>query len=159
MGFRNIFPFILPFIITLIEYYFFTGVQTIIKDFSPQRKFTIQIVYWVISGITIFVFTYSLFWPVQDWPSFFRAYVVSILFVLFLSKLIGCVFLLIDDVMRIFRFGYQFATTFNEPEKREGISRFKFMAYLSVTFFTIPFVSLFYCMRFIAKHAAHRSVK
>ncbi|HXB39968.1 MAG TPA: metallophosphoesterase [Bacteroidia bacterium] len=156
MGFRNIFPFILPFIITLIEYYFFTGVQTIIKDFTPQRKFTIQIVYWVISGITIFVFTFSLFWPIQDWPSFFRAYVVSILFVLFVSKLIGCVFLLIDDVMRIFRWGFQLVTTFNEPEKREGISRLKFMAYLSATFFTIPFVSLFYgAVRGVFRYKTH----
>lgn len=69
---------------------------------------------------------------------------VSILFVLFASKLIGCVFLLVDDVLRIFRWGFQLATTINEPEKREGISRLKFLTYLSATFFTIPFVSLVY---------------
>ncbi len=130
--------------------------QTIIKDFAPSRKFTIQIVYWVISGITIFVFTFSLFWPIQDWPSFFRAYVVSILFVLFVSKLIGCVFLLVDDALRIFRWGYQFATTFSEPEKREGISRLKFLAYLSGTFFAIPFVSLFYgAVRGVFRYKTH----
>lgn len=144
MDFRQIFPFLLPVIVTLIEYYFFTGVQTIIRDFSPQRKFTIQIVYWVISGITIFVFSYALFAPVQGWPSFFRAYVVSILFVLFVSKLLGSVFLLVDDVVRLFRWGYQLATTLNEPEKREGISRLKFLTYVSATFFTIPFVALTY---------------
>lgn len=118
--------------------------QTIIRDLSPQRKFTIQIVYWVISAITIFTFTFTMFWPIQNWPSFFRAYVFSILFVLFISKVLGSVFLLVDDVIRIFRWGFQFVTTFNAPEKREGISRLKFLAYVSATFFTVPFVSLFY---------------
>ncbi len=141
---RNIFPFLLPLIVTLIEYYFFTGVQTIIKDYTPQRKFTIQLVYWILSGITIFVLTATLFFPIQDWPAFFRAYIFSILFVMFVCKLIGCTFLLVDDVLRLFRWGFQFATTINEPEKREGISRLKFLAYLSGTFFAVPFISLFY---------------
>jgi hypothetical protein len=70
--------------------------------------------------------------------------VFSILFVLFISKILGSVFLLVDDVIRIFRWGFQFATTINEPEKREGISRLKFLAYVSATFFTVPFVALFY---------------
>ena len=78
------------------------------------------------------------------WPAFFRTYIFSILFILFFSKIIGCVFLLLDDILRFFRWGYQYAVTFNEPEKREGISRLKFLAYVSGTFFAIPFVSLFY---------------
>lgn len=138
------FRFILPLIVIGIEFYFFSGVQTIIRDFQPQRKVTIQIIYWVISGLTITGLTLSVFWPPQSWPSFLRLYGASLLFILFVSKLIGCVFLLVDDVLRLFRWGYQFAATFNHPEKREGISRLKFLAYTAGTFFTVPFISFLY---------------
>lgn len=157
MSSRYVLSFILPFIVALVEFYFFTGVQTIIKDYTPQRKFTIQIVYWVISGFTICVFSCTYFYPIQDWPAFFRGYVFSILFVLFISKIIGSVFLLVDDVGRIFRWGYQYATTFNEPEKREGISRLKFLTYMSTAFFAVPFVSLFYgAVRGVFRYKTHR---
>ncbi len=156
MDLRSSFPFILPFIVLLIEYYFFTGVQTIIRDYTPQRKFTIQIVYWVLSAITIFCFSFAFFWPIQNWPAFFRGYVFSILFVMFLSKVLGCVFLVLDDLTRIFRWGYQLATTIHEPEKREGISRLKFFTYLSATFFTIPFVTLVYgAIRGVFQYKTH----
>lgn len=156
MAFRNIMPFLLPFLVTLIEYYFFTGVQTIIRDLSPQRKFTIQIIYWILSGITICVFTVTLFTPIQNWPSFFRGYIFSILFVMFVCKIIGSVFLLVDDVLRLFRWGFQFATTINKPEKREGISRLKFLAYVSGTFFAVPFISLLYgIVRGVFKYRTH----
>lgn len=156
MSSRFVLPFILPFIVALIEFYFFTGVQTIIRDYTPQRKFTIQMVYWVISGITIFVFSSTYFFPIQDWPSFFRGYVFSILFVIFISKILGSVFLLVDDVGRIFRWGYQYMATWNEPEKREGISRLKFLSYLSATFFAVPFFSLFYgAVRGVFRYKTH----
>jgi len=138
------FGFILPLIVIGIEFYFFTGVQTIIRDFQPQRKVTIQIIYWVISCVTIAGLSVSMVYPMQNWSQFLRAYLASILFVLIVSKLIGCLFLLVDDILRFFRWGVQFAATFNHPEKREGISRLKFLAYVSGTFFAIPFISLFY---------------
>ena len=138
------FRFILPLIVIGIEFYFFTGVQTIIKDFQPQRKVTIQIIYWVISGISIGISVIAMFYPPPMWPAFFRTYIFSIIFILFFSKIIGCTFLLVDDITRLFRWSFQFLTTINHPEKREGISRLKFLAYVSGTFFAIPFISLFY---------------
>ena len=138
------FGFILPLIVIGIEFYFFTGVQTIIRDFQPQRKVTIQIIYWVISCLTITGLSISMFYSMQNWSQFLRAYLASILFVLFVSKLIGCVFLLVDDVLRLFRWSFQFVNTLNHPEKREGISRLKFLAYVSGTFFVAPFLTLFY---------------
>jgi len=153
---RFILPILVPFLVTLIEFYFFTGLQTIIRDYAPQRKFTIQIVYWIISAITICVFCLSIYFPIQAWPSFFRGYIFSIIFVLFISKIIGSLFLVVDDVGRIFRWGYQFATTINEPEKREGISRLKFLSYMSATFFAVPFVSLVYgAVRGVFRYKTH----
>ena len=150
------FRFILPLIVIGIEFYFFTGVQTIIKDFQPQRKVTIQIIYWVISGLTILGLSASVFIPMQSWPQFVRSYLATILFVLFASKLIGSLFLLVDDIFRLFRWSFQFVTTYNHPEKREGISRLKFLAYTSGTFFAIPFFTLFYgAVRGAFKYKTH----
>ena len=151
------FRFILPLIVIGIEFYFFTGVQTIIKDFQPQRKVTIQIIYWVISSLTIIGLSASLFFPIQNWPVFLKSWVATILFVLFLSKLLGSVFLLVDDILRLFRWGYQFATTYNETEKREGISRLKFLAYTAGTFFAVPFFTLLYgAVRGAYKYKTHK---
>ena len=136
--------FLLPLIFILIDWYFFTGVQTIIKDFPQQRKVTIQTVYWVVSALTIFCLIISGVFSQASLPNFFRGYIVSILFILFLAKFFGCIFLLIDDLIRLFRWGYQFATTVNHPEQREGISRLKFLTYVSASFFATTFISFFY---------------
>ena len=136
--------FLLPLIFILIDWYFFSGVQTLIKDFSPQRKVTIQSVYWVISALTIFCLLVTGVFSQASLPSFFRGYIVSILFIIFLSKFLGCIFLLVDDILRLFRWGYQFATTINIPEKRVGISRLKFLTYASGTIFGLSFASFFY---------------
>ena len=136
--------FIVPLIFILIDWYFFTGVQTIIKDFSPQRKSTIQIIYWTISALTFLLLFISFGVDQKSLPGFFRSFVVSVLFIIIISKLLGSIFLLIDDVLRLFRLGYQYVTTFNQPEKREGISRLKFIAYVSGGFFATSFLSFFY---------------
>jgi len=136
--------FLLPLIFILIDWYFFTGVQTIIKDFPQQRKVTIQTVYWVVSALTIFCLIITGVFAQASLPNFFKGYVVSIIFILFLGKLFGCIFLLIDDLIRLFRLGYQFATTINHPEQREGISRLKFLTYVSASFFATTFISFFY---------------
>ena len=138
------FKFILPIVFILIDWYFFTGVQTIIRDFPQQRKVTIQTAYWIVSGLTIFCLIALGVFSQASLPNFFRGYVVSIIFILFLSKFLACVFLLLDDILRLFRWGYQYAATFQHPEQREGISRLKFLSYVSATFFAIPFVSFFY---------------
>ena len=136
--------FLLPLIFILIDWYFFTGVQTIIKDFPQQRKVTIQTVYWVVSALTIFCLIITGVFEQASLPNFFRGYVVSVIFILFLCKFLGCIFLLTDDILRLFRWGYQFFTTLNHPEQREGISRLKFLTYVSATFFAVPFVGFFY---------------
>jgi predicted MPP superfamily phosphohydrolase len=138
------FKFLLPLIFILIDWYFFTGVQTIIKDFPQQRKVTIQTVYWVVSALTIFCLIITGVFSQASLPNFFKGYVVSIIFILFLGKLFGCIFLLVDDLIRLFRWGYQFATTVNHPEQREGISRLKFLTYVSASFFATTFISFFY---------------
>ncbi|MHB8260996.1 MAG: metallophosphoesterase [Bacteroidia bacterium] len=140
----TLFKFILPLIFILIDWYFFTGVQTIIKDFPPTRKVTIQTVYWIISALTILCLIITGVFSQASLPNFFRAYVVSIIFILFFSKFFGCIFLLIDDILRLFRWGYQFVATFKHPEQREGISRLKFLTYISAGFFGTLFVSFFY---------------
>ena len=139
-----LFRFILPLIFILIDWYFFTGMQTIIKDFPQPRKVTIQTIYWVVSGLTILLLVISGVFSQASLPGFFKGYVVSIVFVIFLSKFIGCIFLLIDDIFRLFRWGYQYVTKFNHPEQREGISRLKFLTYTSAALFGATFVSFFY---------------
>ena len=135
---------IVPLFIILIEWYFFTGVQAIIKDIPNPRKSTIQITYWVISLITFIGLFVSFNVPQSYLPNFYRGYMVSFFFIIVVAKLLGCIFLLLDDVFRLFRFGYQFVTTINHPEQREGISRLKFLTYTAGTIFSATVASMFY---------------
>jgi hypothetical protein len=69
--------------------------------------------------------------------------------IIFVCKLIGSSFLLIDDIVRLFRW---IASLFNKAPKEaiedgaEKISRLKFFSYLAVTFTVIPAVSFIYGM-------------
>jgi predicted MPP superfamily phosphohydrolase len=138
------FKFLLPLIFILIDWYFFTGMQTIIRDFPQPRKVTIQTIYWIISALSILCLFISVLVPQGNLPGFFRAYVFSVVFIIFISKLFGSIFLLVDDILRLFRWGFQFFTTINHPEKREGISRLKFITYVSAGFFATSFITFFY---------------
>ncbi|MBS1645799.1 MAG: metallophosphoesterase [Bacteroidetes bacterium] len=139
-----VFKFFLLLIFLLVDWYFFSGVQVLIKDLTPPRKSTIQIAYWVLSALTIFLLILTFSVKDAHLPVFFRSVVVSILFVLFISKFLGCLILLIDDMMRLFRWGFQYAATIHTPEKRTGISRLQFFGYTAAGLFSLSFVSLLY---------------
>ena len=138
------FKFVFPVILIIIEIYFFQAVQAIIRDINPIRKFTIQIVYWSISCLSLSLSLIAISLPPPEWPPFFKTYLFSILLILVVSKIFGSIFLLMDDLLRLLRWGTQFFTHFGHPEERKNIERYKFLSYISLGLFTIPFASLFY---------------
>lgn len=135
---------ILPVLLLILDFYFFSGLQALTRDSSPHRRTVAQIVYWTIAVFGYICIIYATATPQHKWPLFFKTYITSVLFVIYFSKLVGCLFLLVDDIIRLFRWAYQFFATIKHPEQREGISRLKFLVYVSGTFFTLPFVSMLY---------------
>ncbi len=134
------------FIILLIEFYFFQAVKTFAQDFSQSKR---QIVYWIaglLAAFNIVIGLVSLFYPPPEWNNFFR-YVSSIGLIILICKILGCSFLLIDDVFRLFRWICALAVGQTEQETAGShlkISRLKFLSQTAIAFTVIPAAGFVY---------------
>ncbi|MCC6181789.1 MAG: metallophosphoesterase [Bacteroidia bacterium] len=148
-------------LVLFIEFYFVQAVKTVSVDYSPnKRKYLLWLVYFLAIS-SIIVFSIASVYPPPEWTVTMRIF-LAIFFVLLLSKLLGCTFLLIDDIIRLFKWiGSKFSsnTITNDNETNNQISRLKFFSYLALTFTIIPAVSLLYGMLFGAYRYRLHKVK
>lgn len=132
-------------IILAVEFYFLQAVRTFVQDFSQGKKHFILWTAYVFAGLSILIGLIALFYPPGKWNSFLR-FVSSAAFILIVCKLIGCSFLIIDDLIRLFR--WIFSLFQNRSQEavvaKEGISRLKFMSQLAVTFTVVPAIGFLY---------------
>ena len=129
---------ILFLLVSIVEIYFLQAVKTFIQDFSPGKK---SAMLYTAYGFALFTFglgVVTLFYPPPNWNNFFR-FILAISLVLFICKLIGCSFLLIDDIIRFFRWIFSLfkSKSADAIETVNKISRFKFMSQLAITFTVI----------------------
>jgi predicted MPP superfamily phosphohydrolase len=146
-------------LIVLVELYFLQALKTISADYAPQKRKIIFIIAYSLAGINILISSVAMFYPPPEWNGLLR-FISSAALILFVCKLIGSSFLLIDDVIRLFRW---IASLFNKTphhaieEGANQISRLKFLSYLAVTFTVIPAVSFLYGMvRGAYKYRVHK---
>ncbi|MDQ3192872.1 MAG: metallophosphoesterase [Bacteroidota bacterium] len=141
---------ILAFIL-FFDIYFYLGLNSLIKNLSPKRKKAILYSYW---GFTLFVIVYmltALAVPSQHWPLFIRVYVTSVIIIVTVSKIFACIILLIDDIIRIFRWSASaiLKSTSKKEQPVENItrvSRLKFLNQFAFILAAVPFISMFYGM-------------
>lgn len=140
--------FIFFILVTIIEVYFLQAVKTFSQDFSDGKKKVILWVAYALAFYNIAIAVTSLFHPVPEWDPKFR-YVAAAGLILVICKLFGISFLIIDDVIRFFRWIYQLIfvkVQAGEQVNEGGISRIKFLSQLAITFTVIPAVSFLYGM-------------
>ena len=137
---------ILFLIIAFIEFYFFQAVKTFIQDFSQNTKSVLLLVAYFLIGISFFIGLTSLFYPPPQWNNFFR-FLCSVFFIILLCKLIGCTFLIVDDLIRLFKWVitlFKKRVSASPIENNEGISRLKFFSQLAIAFTVIPAIGFIY---------------
>ena len=142
----------------LIEFYFLQAVKTFVQDFSIHKKNTILYITYSLMALSIVMGIISVIYPPPNWNSFFR-YLLSIIMILLICKLFGSLFLLVDDVVRLFRWIYSlFAHKDKEiVDAAQGISRLKFFSQLAVTFTFIPAIGFVYgVVRGAYKYRVHK---
>ncbi|RTL47223.1 MAG: metallophosphoesterase [Sphingobacteriales bacterium] len=91
---------IIASILIILDVYVFQAVKTVLQNTSEKTRIWVTVIYWVIaifSWIALFALPY-----IQDLQvsKFFRNYVFAILVGLFMAKLIGSAFFLMDDIRR-----------------------------------------------------------
>ncbi|TAE21974.1 MAG: metallophosphoesterase [Candidatus Kapaibacterium sp.] len=98
------FPFRLLFlcgVIIFLDWYFFHAVQMFMRTSTPAKRTIVSMVYWGITLASLSAILFSLFVPLHHLPHFVRVYIFSFFIIIGISKLIGSVFLLVDDGMRL----------------------------------------------------------
>lgn len=135
-----------------VDLYFYQAVKTVLIGSSSLRKNIIFYVYW---GFTIFTFLLFLtpsFFTFNDFPKFIKVYFFAFVVMVIISKLIGSVFIAVDDIVRLFRWIGSYFTKAPEIISTEvavnphAISRLKFLNYIAVGMAALPFGSFIYGM-------------
>ncbi len=134
-------------LIILIELYFLQAVKTFTQDFSQGKRNAILYTTYIIAGISILMAIVAVIYPPPNWIPFFRL-LSSIFVIIVLCKLLGCTFLLIDDIIRLFRWVFSFfkSKPVEVTDAAEGISRLKFLSQVAITFTVVPAVGFIYGM-------------
>ena len=149
--------FVIFAIVIFFEWYFIQALKTISIDYSPsKRKYLLWFAY-SLAVCSILLFAIAAFYPPPEWNNTMR-FISAIFLILLLCKIIGCVFLLTDDIIRLIKW---ITSKFNSKSSSENpenqISRLKFLSYLAVTFTVIPAFSFIYGMvRGAYKYRVHK---
>lgn len=120
----------------LIDLYTWQGVKLLVRNTSDQTKRWIAAVYWGYSISLILFFLAFRFMQFHMEPIIMR-FVAALIFSIFIIKLIWTFFLIIDDVLRVFRWFTQdifkpSVAGYESNAEGRGISRLAFLNYLGL---------------------------
>jgi predicted MPP superfamily phosphohydrolase len=150
--------FIFVIVLVFFEWYFIQALKTISIDYTPnKRKYLLWFAY-SLALCSLLLFATSAFYPPPEWNNTMR-FIAAIFLILLICKILGCVFLLVDDLIRLVKWIiYKFSGNTPTAENTgTPISRLKFMSYLAVTFTVIPAFSFIYGMvRGAYKYRVHK---
>jgi predicted MPP superfamily phosphohydrolase len=139
---------ILAGFMVLLDFYVFQIVKAVSHGAGPKTKSIIFISYWTISVVAILILFVLPYLHLDTYSRSVRSTLFAIIIGLFLAKLIGAVFFLIDDIRR----GVQWLAgkvLFRNTEGEEmggeaGISRSLFLSWLGIAVGGGLFTSLVY---------------
>lgn len=139
-------------LLIFIDLYFYQALRTIMIGSSIARRNLVFYIYWGFTLFSFLLFLMPTFIPFQDWPKIVRVYLFAFVFMVLISKIIGSVFIAMDDIIRLFRWIGSFFTKAPETVAGEtvqnphAISRLKFLSYVAVGMAALPFASFVYGM-------------
>lgn len=137
-------------VVLALDWYFFHAINNFIRTFSPTKRSVITWAYWSLTVLTLVLLALPFVYPTQNWSQFVRVYVVSFVLIIGISKLVGSVFLLVDDVIRLGEWAWLKISAFRgAPHLAQGlppISRKMFLTNLALVAAALPFGSFLYGM-------------
>ena len=143
---------IFAILILLIDWYFYQAISTVIKVASAGKRNLIFYIYSGVTVVSVLTILTPIVYPYTEWNKFFRIYFFAAIAILLFSKIIGVLFLLIDDIIRFFRWigSYLVKTEATDvvagSENDHRISRLKFLSYVALGMTAIPFAGFIYGM-------------
>jgi predicted MPP superfamily phosphohydrolase len=135
-------------IILAIDIYYYRALKGTIENLSPFTKKVVKISYWLFTlfAIGFMFFAASFFINKTPPPKFARTYVMGVLLIIALSKLIGCLFLIIYDLIKliIWLIKKSFKPKTEAKDSINGISRIEFLKKTALIASIIPFSTLMF---------------
>jgi predicted MPP superfamily phosphohydrolase len=125
----------------LIDLYVFQAIKTVTQNLDPTAQKAIYFLYWAVFAIT--AATFALATATRGTPpNAYKTYLASTLFIIFASKLVVVLFLLLDDGLRIGKI------VLNEANGNTGFdpSRNKFLNQMGLLVAAVPFTAFIYGM-------------
>jgi hypothetical protein len=139
----------------LIDLYSYQAFRFATRGYSQSAIRLIKIIYWFVA---CFCYALIVFTQISDWHSwniYFRTYSIALLIILIPSKIVLVFFVLVDDLVRFFRWIFiKISFWFKKPEPKETVpqaktlSRSDFIIKTGLLIGSIPFFSLIYGMAF-----------
>lgn len=143
---------IFAILILLIDWYFYQAISTVLKMASSSKRNLVFYIYAGITTISVVTVLMPIVYPYVEWNKFFRIYFFAAIAILLFSKIVGVIFLLIDDIIRLFRLIGSYFTkpsatnVLTNSENSHRISRLTFLNYLALGMTAIPFAGFIYGM-------------
>lgn len=143
---------IIVLILLAIDFYVFQGVKVVLKSSSIITQKIVSYAFWSVTILSVSIILLGFFTDWHSWNKALRTYSFAFVIIFYLSKLFVVLFLLVDDILRLFRWtgSYISDTFFSSSEniiRQSGsVSRYDFLVKLGFFVGAIPFVSLIYGM-------------
>lgn len=144
--------FLLGVLLVLIDLYFYQAVKIILTNSSAFRKSLAFYSYWGFTIFSLLLFFTTTILPFNDFQKFIKIYVFAFVVMVIISKLIGSVFIALDDIIRFFRWVASYLSRPAEIVSNQiavdphAISRLRFLNIVAVTMSVLPFTSFIYGM-------------
>lgn len=138
-------------IVLALDWYFFQALAPVLRNLTPTKRTVITALYWCLTAIAVGIILLPLVLPYQHLPHFIRTYLFSFFIILGISKLIGSVFLLLGDGVRLGQWAWLkgsslFASGVSADTETVSFSRKQFFSNLALVAAALPFTSFLYGM-------------
>jgi predicted MPP superfamily phosphohydrolase len=94
----------LLFIVFVIDGYLWSSIRRKIRDLKPALKYPVLILYWLPLILLIGCIIVGAFVSFAQWGIPVRTVIPGLIFIFYVFKIIPFIFLLLNDIVRIFRF-------------------------------------------------------
>ena len=138
---------ILSAIVLALDLYFFQALRTLTENLSVTKKVVIITIYWFFS-VSSLVFM-LLFREIPEngiWKAF-KVYGISMVMIVMVSKVLGILPLIIDDIIRLGNFVANFFAHGGDTGlATDGMTRGKFLSKMAILVAAVPMATLLYGM-------------
>ena len=138
---------IIAAIMVLLDFYVFQALKTVTQNTSEKTKVIVHGIYWLVAAATIISLVSFPYIQALQTNKVFRNYIFAIMLGLFIAKLIGSAFFLIDDLRRLTTWvvaKFSSSEHIVGIEESNSISRSVFLSWLGLGAGATIFGSLLY---------------